>query len=170
MKDTRWNWNNWREVIFRADGSFLAPAENCERQGNPQCRWYSDEDTVYVKCAHPLQTLPRARTHSLAREHTAHRWHVLTSRVHPPDAQLWRRWHAHVACRRRRQPRGRTCARRRRRDRDARGLIHRLEDIAPSAGPAALWRLSQSKSPDEGEAAMVHVVRRDRSIEDRGVR
>ena len=32
LKDTRWNWNNWREVIFRADGSFLAPAENCERE------------------------------------------------------------------------------------------------------------------------------------------
>ena len=50
MKDTRWNWNNWREVIFRADGSFLAPAENCERQGNPQCKWYTDEDRIYVRC------------------------------------------------------------------------------------------------------------------------
>ena len=49
LKDTRWNWNNWREVIFRADGSFLAPAESCERQGNPQCRWWSDDDNVYVK-------------------------------------------------------------------------------------------------------------------------
>ena len=49
IKDTRWNWNNWREVIFRADGSFLAPAEGCERQGNPQCRWWSDDDNVYVK-------------------------------------------------------------------------------------------------------------------------
>lgn len=49
LKDTRWLWNQWREVIFRADGSFLAPAENCERQGNPQCRWYTDEDRIYVQ-------------------------------------------------------------------------------------------------------------------------
>lgn len=76
MKDTRWLWNEWREVcrprqpgaapfalssprppdaprllqvVFRKDGSFLAPAENCEREGNPQCRWYTeDEDTVKV--------------------------------------------------------------------------------------------------------------------------
>ena len=27
LKGTEWNWNNWREVIFRKDGSFLAPAE-----------------------------------------------------------------------------------------------------------------------------------------------
>lgn len=50
LKDTRWNWNNWRDVVFRADGSFLAPAENCEREGNPACRWYTNEnDDVVVK-------------------------------------------------------------------------------------------------------------------------
>jgi len=48
MKDTRWNWNNWRDVIFRADGSFLAPAEGCEREGSPNCKWGADEDRVYV--------------------------------------------------------------------------------------------------------------------------
>merc|ERR1712046_243927 len=48
LKDTRWHWNNWRDVVFRADGSFLAPAENCERQGNPKCRWSADEDRVYI--------------------------------------------------------------------------------------------------------------------------
>ena len=46
MKDTRWNWNNWRDVIFRADGSFLAPAEGCEREGNPKCQWSSDDEKV----------------------------------------------------------------------------------------------------------------------------
>lgn len=49
LKDTRWHWNNWRDVIFKADGSFLAPAEGCERDGNPKCRWSADEDRVYVK-------------------------------------------------------------------------------------------------------------------------
>jgi hypothetical protein len=50
LKDTRWNWNSWRDVIFRADGSFLAPAENCEREGNPACRWYTnEEDDVVVQ-------------------------------------------------------------------------------------------------------------------------
>lgn len=48
MKDTRWHWNNWRDVIFRADGSFLAPAEGCEREGSPKCRWSADEDRIYV--------------------------------------------------------------------------------------------------------------------------
>ena len=40
LKDTRWHWNNWRDVVLRADGSFLAPAENCERDGNPKCRFF----------------------------------------------------------------------------------------------------------------------------------
>ena len=48
LKDTRWLWNQWREVIFRADGSFLAPAENCERPGNPKCKWSADDDNIYV--------------------------------------------------------------------------------------------------------------------------
>ena len=36
------------QVIFRADGSFLAPAENCERPGNPKCKWSADDDKIYV--------------------------------------------------------------------------------------------------------------------------
>ena len=35
-------------MIFRADGSFLAPAENCERQGNPNCKWSADDEHIYV--------------------------------------------------------------------------------------------------------------------------
>ena len=38
-----------RQVIFRADGSFLAPAENCERPGNPKCKWTADDDRIYVE-------------------------------------------------------------------------------------------------------------------------
>ena len=49
LKDTRWHWNNWRDVIFRADGSFLAPAEGCEREGNPECRWSSDDEKVHAR-------------------------------------------------------------------------------------------------------------------------
>lgn len=48
MKDTRWNWNDWRDVVFLKDGSFLAPAEGCEREGSPKCRWSSDEDRIFV--------------------------------------------------------------------------------------------------------------------------
>ena len=36
-------------MIFRKDGSFLAPAENCEQSGNPSCKWTADEDRVYVQ-------------------------------------------------------------------------------------------------------------------------
>jgi len=48
LKNTRWLWNDWREVIFTADGDFLAPAEGCEEQGNPRCKWYSEGGYVYV--------------------------------------------------------------------------------------------------------------------------
>ena len=48
LKDTRWNWNNWRDVVLKRDGSFLAPAEGCEQGGNPRCKWTTDEDNVYV--------------------------------------------------------------------------------------------------------------------------
>ena len=51
LKGTRWNWNNWREVVFLEDGSFLAPAENCERQGNPQCTWSTSDDRIIVSYA-----------------------------------------------------------------------------------------------------------------------
>jgi len=49
LKDTRWNWNDWRDVILKSDGSFLAPAEGCEREGNPRCTWSTaGESTLYV--------------------------------------------------------------------------------------------------------------------------
>merc|ERR1712066_359072 len=49
LKDTRWHWNNWRDVIFRADGGFLAPGGGCEREGNPNCKWWSDDERLFVK-------------------------------------------------------------------------------------------------------------------------
>ena len=58
MKDTRWNWNNWRDVVFRADGSFLAPAEGCEREGNPQCQWSSDDEKVHSRPSPSLELEP----------------------------------------------------------------------------------------------------------------
>jgi hypothetical protein len=39
MKGSRWLWNNWREVEFTTDGSFVAPAENCDVKGNAACKW-----------------------------------------------------------------------------------------------------------------------------------
>merc|ERR1719240_1058140 len=72
LKDTRWLWNEWREVIFRADGSFLAPAENCERPGNPKCTWSADDDKVYVHFGgaglHTLTCTPDQQTMSGARD------------------------------------------------------------------------------------------------------
>jgi hypothetical protein len=43
MKGSRWLWNNWREVEFVADGSFVAPAENCDNPGNAACTWTASE-------------------------------------------------------------------------------------------------------------------------------
>ena len=51
MKNSRWFWNEWRDVVFLADGSFLAPAQGCEKKGNPRCRWSADESTVFVHWA-----------------------------------------------------------------------------------------------------------------------
>ena len=48
LRDTQWHWNDWRDVVFRADGSFLAPAEGCERSGNPNCSWWTDDETVMI--------------------------------------------------------------------------------------------------------------------------
>ena len=46
LKGTKWNWNNWREVEFQPDGRFKAPTQDCEAG---QCRWSSNEDTVFVQ-------------------------------------------------------------------------------------------------------------------------
>ena len=51
LKNTRWLWNNWREVILKGDGTFLAPAEDCESDGNPKRRWSAADDQIIVKCA-----------------------------------------------------------------------------------------------------------------------
>lgn len=48
LKETQWLWNEWRDVIFKADGSFLAPAEGCH-QTNPKCRWTSNSEHVFVQ-------------------------------------------------------------------------------------------------------------------------
>ena len=61
LKDTRWHWNNWRDVVLRADGSFLAPAENCERDGNPKCKWYTSGQQIFIKYAPPPRTQRRHR-------------------------------------------------------------------------------------------------------------
>ena len=36
-------------MVLRADGSFLAPAESCERQGNPKCKWWTEGDGVMIR-------------------------------------------------------------------------------------------------------------------------
>lgn len=46
LKATEWNWNDWRNVRFGADGRFEAPTPDCERG---QCRWSADAKTVYVR-------------------------------------------------------------------------------------------------------------------------
>jgi DnaJ-class molecular chaperone len=46
LKGTEWNWNDWRNVEFAADGRFKAPTPDCEAG---QCRWSADEDTVFVQ-------------------------------------------------------------------------------------------------------------------------
>ncbi|KAJ1446970.1 DnaJ C terminal domain-containing protein [Pelagophyceae sp. CCMP2097] len=46
LKATNWNWNDWREVRFGADGRFEAPTPDCERG---QCRWSTDKNTVYIR-------------------------------------------------------------------------------------------------------------------------
>jgi len=72
LKNTRWMWNDWREVIFKADGSFLAPAENCERDGNPKCQWSAAEDRIHVEFGgaglHTLTATPDQQSISGARD------------------------------------------------------------------------------------------------------
>eukprot|EP00037_Helgoeca_nana_P011222 m.100594 g.100594 ORF g.100594 m.100594 type:complete len:159 (+) comp20686_c2_seq1:229-705(+) len=48
MKGSRWLWNNWREVEFTTDGSFVAPAENCDVKGNAACKWSATDEAVIV--------------------------------------------------------------------------------------------------------------------------
>lgn len=46
LKATEWNWNNWRNVRFGADGRFEAPTPDCERG---QCKWNTDSKTIYIR-------------------------------------------------------------------------------------------------------------------------
>ena len=46
LKASSWNWNNWRDVRFGADGRFEAPTPDCERGGG---KWSADETTVYIR-------------------------------------------------------------------------------------------------------------------------
>ena len=36
-------------MVLRADGSFLAPAENCEREGNAKCKWWTEGEQVLIR-------------------------------------------------------------------------------------------------------------------------
>lgn len=94
LKDTRWLWNEWREVIFRADGSFLAPAENCERSGNPKCTWSADEDRIYVRYACRAARALRLASHAFTR--VARSCLAVRDRGGIARAQLWRRRPAHA--------------------------------------------------------------------------
>ena len=48
LRNTRWNWNDWRDVVFGVNGDFLAPAEGCEQEGNRRCTWYTEDETIFV--------------------------------------------------------------------------------------------------------------------------
>jgi hypothetical protein len=58
LKGTTWSWNNWREVTFGCDGSFVAPTPDCEPVG--RCTWWADASRVYIEWS-------RAGRHTLRR-------------------------------------------------------------------------------------------------------
>ena len=43
--DTVWHWNNWREVVFHAGGSFYAPTPDCE---SGECFWAGRKGKIYI--------------------------------------------------------------------------------------------------------------------------
>lgn len=45
MKGTVWNWNNWRNVEFKPDGTFNAPTPDCQ---NGACRWSASKKYVNI--------------------------------------------------------------------------------------------------------------------------
>lgn len=47
VRGTRWNWNRWRDVELRRDGTFWAP--NCNPERQPECRWAAHSGYVFVK-------------------------------------------------------------------------------------------------------------------------
>ena len=47
MKGTTWHWNNWRDVVFEADGAFQAPTPECESGG--RCTWTCRGNEVRIE-------------------------------------------------------------------------------------------------------------------------
>ena len=45
MKGTEWDWNNWRTVTFEADGTFVAPTDECTAG---ECRWSANKGYVNI--------------------------------------------------------------------------------------------------------------------------
>jgi DnaJ-class molecular chaperone len=45
LKNTEWNWNQWRHVVFRADGIFDAPTPECEAG---HCTWSATKKKVKI--------------------------------------------------------------------------------------------------------------------------
>jgi hypothetical protein len=45
LKNTEWNWNQWRHVVFRADGIFDAPTPECEAG---DCTWSATKKKVKI--------------------------------------------------------------------------------------------------------------------------
>jgi DnaJ-class molecular chaperone len=47
LQGTTWHWNNWRDVVFHADGEFTAPTPECEN-GGEQCTWTATSSEVRI--------------------------------------------------------------------------------------------------------------------------
>ena len=50
IKDTHWRWNEWEDVSFAANGSFVAPTPECA-QG--QCSWHGQDESALVSASQP---------------------------------------------------------------------------------------------------------------------
>jgi len=47
-KGTTWNWNNWRHVTLKHDGSFIAPTPECS-EPNDECRWGGYDGYLWIQ-------------------------------------------------------------------------------------------------------------------------
>ncbi len=47
LKGTEWNWNDWNNVQFHADGNFIAPTHECQGK-HGRCLWSADKARVYI--------------------------------------------------------------------------------------------------------------------------
>jgi hypothetical protein len=45
LKETKWHWNGWRDVVFEEDGRFEAPTPECEAGA---CRWSANRGNIYI--------------------------------------------------------------------------------------------------------------------------